>query len=210
MENSGNEKIVGLEEDSIDLKFISDLLIKEIQSSILQPLPSNLYKKIAKKLEYLSSQNYDDIELDIRDKMILLICESTKLLLWTRYKKLKLNEDDFFSPIPNTSDYSKLTDEEKYILDAKITRATRKNAVLDATLDGNEKILDLISQIVRSKRIIIRFLDSVEEFVGMDMNSYGPFDPEDVAILPYENARSLVESKKAVQINNLQYRTKET
>ena len=70
-----------------------------------------------------------------------------------------------------------MTDEEKYILDAKITRATRKNAVLDATLDGNEKILDLISQIVRSKRIIIRFLDSVEEFVGMDMNSYGQFDP---------------------------------
>jgi DNA replication factor GINS len=103
-----------------------------------------------------------------------------------------------------------LTDEDKYILDAKIERAERKNAVLDATLDGNEKILDLISQIVRSKRIIVRFLDTVEEFVGMDMNSYGPFDPEDVAILPYENARSLVESKKAIEIYNLQYRTKET
>jgi DNA replication factor GINS len=210
MESSDNEKITDLEDDSIDLKFISDLLIKEIQSPILQSLPSNLYKRIAKKLEYLSSQNYDDIELDIRDKMILLICESTKLLLWSRYKKINLNEDDFFSPIPNTSDYSKLTDEEKYILDAKIDRAERKNAVLDATLDGNEKILDLISQIVRSKHIIVRFLDTVEEFVGMDMNAYGPFDPEDVAILPYENARSLVESKRAREIYNLQYRTKET
>jgi DNA replication factor GINS len=50
---------------------------------------------------------------------------------------------------------------------------------------------------------MVRFLDSMEQFVGVNMNKYGPFKKDDVAILPFENARPILESKKAVEIRQL-------
>jgi len=70
--------------------------------------------------------------------------------------------------------------------------------------------LDSISNIIRSKMIILRFLESIDPFMGVDMSKYGYFIKEDVAILPFENARSLIERKVAVEINDLRYHLKET
>jgi DNA replication factor GINS len=46
--------------------------------------------------------------------------------------------------------------------------------------------------------------------MGVDMAKYGPFLKEDVAILPFENARSLIERKAAIEIKDLRFHTKET
>jgi DNA replication factor GINS len=58
--------------------------------------------------------------------------------------------------------------------------------------------------------IIIRFLEPIDKFMGVDMEKYGPFIKEDVAILPFENARSLIERKVAIEINDLRFHIKET
>ncbi|MGI0015882.1 MAG: hypothetical protein ACREBU_20885, partial [Nitrososphaera sp.] len=47
----------------------------------------------------------------------------------------------------------------------------------------------------------VRFLKSMESFVGVDMNKYGPFQQEDVATLPFENARSIIESGAALEVH---------
>ena len=106
---------------------------------------------------------------------------------------------------PSTSDfqitdYSKLADEEKYILDAEQDSFKRKDFVLMATLSGRSKILESISYKVRSKQILVRFLKPMEQFIGIDMNKYGPFHKEDVAKLPFENARSIIDSGEAIEI----------
>ena len=49
------------------------------------------------------------------------------------------------SDTPQTTDYPRLTDEEKYILDAEIDSSKRKDYVLEATLSGRPKILESIS-----------------------------------------------------------------
>ena len=41
----------------------------------------------------------------------------------------------------------------------------------------------------------------MEQFVGVNMNKYGPFKKDDVAILPFENARSIIENNKAIEIH---------
>jgi len=43
----------------------------------------------------------------------------------------------------------------------------------------------------------VAFLEQLPEFVGIDMNSYGPFRKGDVANLPEENAKLLVEKRVA-------------
>ena len=69
-----------------------------------------------------------------------------------------------------------------------------------ATLSGRSKILESISYKVRSKQILVRFLKPMEQFIGIDMNKYGPFHKEDVAKLPFENARSIIGSGEAIEI----------
>jgi DNA replication factor GINS len=52
---------------------------------------------------------------------------------------------------------------------------------------------------MRSKQIVVRFLKPIEAFVGIDMNKYGPYEQEDVATLPFENARSIIDGGGAIE-----------
>ena len=50
------------------------------------------------------------------------------------------------------------------------------------------------------RKILIRFLQEVPEFVGVDLNSYGPFRAEDVSAIPVENATQLIKKSYAMEI----------
>lgn len=63
------------------------------------------------------------------------------------------------------------------------------------TVFSGEKMGEL-----EKKRIIVRFLKEIPEIIGIDMKSYGPYKPEDVASLPAENAEMLIKQGLAVEI----------
>lgn len=203
--NSGNS------EKKIDLDFIMELLKKETQIPKIQGMSPDSYKKIAQLIKELSIQKYENLELDVHHELIRLLVLSTKSLIELRTRKLLENSNaNLPYPSLSTDDYSKLTDEEKYIFEEERKVSQRKNLIIQSLIDGNVNNLDSISRIIRSKMIIIRFLESTDQFMGVDMAKYGPFIKEDVAILPFENARSLIERKVAVEINDLRFHVKET
>jgi DNA replication factor GINS len=193
------------------VKTISDiynLLLKEIQLPALQSIPLDTYQDIATALSKLKGQVYEGLEGVLRDRMIDLISQATTLLLERRLQKIMEQQKPtlFHQSAPSSNnfqitDYSRLTEEEKYILDAEQDSSKRKDYVLMAALSGRSKILESISSKVRSRQIIVRFLKPMEQFIGIDMNKYGPFHKEDVAKLPFENARSLIGSGEAIEIN---------
>jgi DNA replication factor GINS len=198
-------------ERKIDLDFIMELLKKETQIPKIQGISPDIYKKIAQLIKELSIQKYEDLELDVHHELIRLLVLSTKSLIELRTRKLLENSTGNLSSTSlSTDDYSKLTDEEKYIFEEERKVAQRKNLIKQSLIDGNVNNLDSISRIIRSKMIIIRFLESMDQFMGVDMAKYGPFIKEDVAILPFENARSLIERKVAVEINDFRFHIKET
>lgn len=198
-------------ERKIDLGFIMELLKKETQIPKIQGISPDIYKKIAQLIKELSIQKYEDLELDVHHELIRLLVLSTKSLIELRTRKLLENSNGNLSSTSlSTDDYSKLTDEEKYIFEEERKVSQRKNLIKQSLIDGNVNNLDSISRIIRSKMIIIRFLESTDQFMGVDMAKYGPFIKEDVAILPFENARSLIERKVAVEINDLRFHIKET
>ena len=82
-------------------------------------------------------------------------------------------------------------------------REKRIDVILKMLLDGKPKTLEKIVSSINENFVIVRFVDSMEQFVGVNMNKYGPFNKEDVAILPFENARSIIENNKAVEIHKL-------
>jgi DNA replication factor GINS len=203
--NSGNS------EKKIDLDFIMELLKKETQIPKIQGMSPDIYKKIAQLIKELSIQKYENLELDVHHELLRLLVLSTKSLIELRTRKLLENSNaNLPYPSLSTDDYSKLTDEEKYIFEEERKVSQRKDLIIQSLINGNVNNLDSISRIIRSKMIIIRFLESTDQFMGVDMAKYGPFIKEDVAILPFENARSLIERKAAVEINDLRFHVKET
>lgn len=200
-------------EKKMELDFIMELLKKETQIPKIQAISPDVYKKIAQLIKELSIQKYEGLELDVHNELIKLLVLSTKSLIELRTRKLLENSNanaNLSYPSLSTDDYSKLTDEEKYIFEEERKVSQRKDLIIQSLIDGNVNNLDSLSRIIRSKMIIIRFLEPTDQFMGVDMEKYGPFIKEDVAILPFENARSLIERKVAIEINDLRFHIKET
>lgn len=200
-------------EKKMELDFIMELLKKETQIPKIQAISPDVYKKIAQLIKELSIQKYEGLEVDVHNELIKLLVLSTKSLIELRTRKLLENSNanaNLSYPSLSTDDYSKLTDEEKYIFEEERKVSQRKDLIIQSLIDGNVNNLDSLSRIIRSKMIIIRFLEPTDQFMGVDMEKYGPFIKEDVAILPFENARSLIERKVAIEINDLRFHIKET
>jgi DNA replication factor GINS len=189
---------------SLTIEGVYNLLVTEIQIPTLQSIPLDTYQNIATLLGNIKGQGYEGIEAKIRDRMVGMITKSAQLLLECRHQKLKEYQHEILSSSSSAAtavDYSKLTDEEKYILDGEKESDKRRNAVLAATINGRPKVMESMSAKIRAKQIVIRFIKSMEQFVGVDMTKYGPFQEEDVAVLPFENARSFIEKGIAIEIH---------
>ena len=176
---------------SLALKDVYKILEKEIETPTLQSIEPDTFQKIAEALGSLKGQVYEGVEANVRDRMVEMLEISSILMIETRQIKISSREE--------TLDYSKLTDEEKYILDGKRESNKRVDEVVAALVKGRPKVLESISAKMRSKQIVVRFLKPIEAFVGIDMNKYGPYTQEDVASLPFENARSIIDSGGAIE-----------
>jgi DNA replication factor GINS len=109
--------------------------------------------------------------------------ELTSLLLHTRLEKT-IQSDGV--------NFTNLLDEEKFIIDSEEQKIERTEMILSATINGKSKYLESISLNHKTKTVVLRFLQEVDEILGADLKKYGPFKPEDVATLPYENAQALI------------------
>jgi DNA replication factor GINS len=174
------------------LKEVFKLLKKEIETPSLQTIEPDTFQKIASSLGNLKGQGYEGVEAKVRDRMTELLASSARLLIEARQAKIHAGR---------SLDYSKLTDEEKYVLDGRREYESRMTEVVAATVKGRPKVLESISARMRLKQIVVRFLKPTEAFVGIDMSKYGPFQAEDVASLPFENARSIIEGGAAVEVH---------
>ena len=188
---------------------IVNLLKKETQATTLQPVPFDIYSNAASTIQALRTSAFEGLEGLIGSAMIELLADSINLLFNSRYQKM-MNHLEAMpnssgsekTPAPASTDYSKMTDEEKYFLEVARDLGKRKIEMLKALDIGNPEILESLSKEVRSKQIVIMFLKPMEQFMGVDFNKYGPFLKEDIAALPAENARSLIESKIATELHS--------
>jgi DNA replication factor GINS len=55
---------------------------------------------------------------------------------------------------------------------------------------------------VEKKFVTVRFIISVPKFIGRNLESYGPFQPEDIASLPFDIAKILTDNGKAEEISS--------
>ena len=183
-------------EDYFTLEMAYNILLKEYQISSLQEIPYDTYQRLAITIGNLKAKEYDIIENKIVQKIIENLSIISNLLLQTRIEKILIGNINSNLEIG----YSKMTDEEKFIIDGEIQSKRNKKEITTLISNGQSKILEKIIGKIKQKKLLIMFIKSMEQFVGVDMYKYGPFKVGDVANLPFENALSLVNNKIASEI----------
>lgn len=183
-------------EDYFTLEIAYNILLKEQQIPSLQEIPYDTYQKLAVTIGKLKSKEYENTEKTIVEKIIENLSIISYLLLQTRIEKITIGNINSNLELS----YSKMTDEEKYLIDQEIQSKRKKTQILTLITNGQPKILEKITDIIKQKKLLIKFIKPMEQFVGIDMYKYGPFYVDDLANLPFENALSLVNSKIAREI----------
>ena len=179
------------ESDQIDIDSLHRTVLRETENDSLLEIKPNFYRSLSDFIGNLRKQEFDGVENKIKDTMIEMATELTSLLIHIRLEKIS-NSDDF--------DISHLLDEEKFILDSQEEQNERTEMILSATINGKSKFLELLAENHKIKKVVIRFLSEVDEIVGADLEKYGPFQAEDIATIPYENAQALIAKNIATKV----------
>ena len=179
------------ETNEIDLNKLHHVVLRETESDTIQEINPDFYRNLSDFIGDLKKQEFDGVESKIKETIIDTATELTSLLINIRLDKIsKLDNIDF----------KNLLDEEKFILDAEEEQRERIEMILSATINGKSKFLESISQNHKTKTVVIRFLQEVDEIIGADLEKYGPFKTEDIATIPYENAQALIAKNIATKV----------
>ena len=179
------------ESSQIDINFLHQTVLQETENDSLLEIDSNFYRDLSEFIGNLRKQEFDGTESKIKDAMVEMATELTSLLIRIRLDKISKSFD---------LATEHLLDEEKFILDSHEEQQERTEMILSATINGKSKFLESLAQNHKIKRVVIRFLNEVDEIIGVDLEKYGPFKPEDIATIPYENAQALIAKNVATKI----------
>ena len=180
------------ESNTIDIHSLHHTVLRETENDSILEINPNFYRNLADFIGNLRKQEFDGIENKIKNTMIEMVTELTSLLIQIRLDKISKT---------SILEISYLLDEEKFILDSQEDQRERIEMILSATINGKSKFLESLAQNHKTKKIVIRFLNEVNEIVGADLEKYGPFKTEDIATIPYENAQALIAKNIATKVH---------
>ena len=181
------------ETNQMDVTLLYHAVLRELESDAVTDISPAFYRDLSEFIGGLRRQEFDGIEGTINGAMVTMATELASLLLAMRLEKISKSQQ---------GGLGSLLDEEKFILDSEEERTERTQTILSATINGRSKFLESLSQDHRSEKIVVRFLQDVDEMVGVDLQKYGPFKAEDVATIPYENAQALFSKSAAAKIHH--------
>ncbi len=169
---------------------------REIEESSLGSLSPDFYTRIADYLTQIMTENKQldkkSVKASLLDHEALNVKRMLEELIWARYNKL----------VKIVAQNQKLPSEQLTIDETKIFETFA--AFTEAYQKFSKNLLQgqaaKIERQVASKRLVLRFVKSIPAIIGADMKTYGPFQVEDVASLPVENAKILIKQGLAVAV----------
>jgi len=161
---------------------IRKLAMEEKAASKLNKLPEGFFDKVKLylyKKEKIAGNKEDRWELDSAKRWL-------QDLLNIREQKLMMIAPAFVSSgvMPG-----EVTSEEKEFFDRLVEHIKEYRSRKKEVLEGRKESLEAIA-----------FLQDVPKFIGVNMRNYGPFETGDVANIPEDNAKLLVEKRVAKKI----------
>ena len=175
--------------ESLDLKNLHVIVLQEFQTEEIQELNTDFFRNLSNFIGTLKNEEYDGIENKTKNNMITIATSLTELLINKRLEKMS-----------SELSYSILTDEEKFIFDSNDEMNERKDMIISGIINGKSKFLETTSTKHKTKPVTVRFVKEFDEIVGVDLEKYGPFKPEDIATIPNENAQALISNGVALKV----------
>ena len=175
--------------ESLDLKNLHVIVLQEFQTEEIQELDTDFFRNLSNFIGNLKNEEYDGIENKTKSNMITIATSLTELLINKRLEKMS-----------SESSYSILTDEEKFVFDSNDEMNERKDMIISGIINGKSKFLETTSTKHKTKPVTVRFVKEFDEIVGVDLEKYGPFKPEDIATIPNENAQALISNGVALKV----------
>jgi DNA replication factor GINS len=169
---------------------------QELENDELTKLPSDFYLKIA---DYVKKLAGEARMLDKRSAKASLLKKETqntkrmiRELTRARYTKMikKANKGEKAPP-------DILTRDEEKIFASVSTFSEAFQSLAKEVLQGRNPKIEVRQE---RKMAVLRFTAHVPAIIGADMKPYGPFQAEDVASLPLDNAKILVKQHLAEKI----------
>ncbi|MAF50744.1 MAG: hypothetical protein CMH64_01505 [Nanoarchaeota archaeon] len=199
--------------DLITYDSLFETLQKEKTRKELQKLSPEFHKNFLKyseeKISILNSQKSKDsiftTEVQRTEKQV----ENIKRIIKDLYERRerKIVEAALFSarnPNTNSQFSSSMLKEEKQLFD-EVTEnlTTSRTSILHKLLEGKLpeiKSKALKTEIHQNNKVLIKFLASVPKFLGTDNFTYGPFEKEDISLIPKNISEILVTKKRAREL----------
>lgn len=177
----------------ITYKDIYDAARKERYSENLQPIPKNFvlevasYLKEKKEVASKEDDSFSDVIMKTKKQLENALTLFKEFMLRRKKKILNLVLVATETGI-SRQDFENMLQFEKELFEELMKSIGSSDKKVASVLNGGEN--------GEKKNVLISFLEPVEEFVGMDGNSIGPFEKGQVANLAKEIAQILIEDKK--------------
>ncbi|MBS7614509.1 hypothetical protein KEJ18_02085 [Candidatus Bathyarchaeota archaeon] len=169
---------------------------KEKETAEIQPLTKGFYADLVTYIKRIREERRMLDERTVRGRLLLQeeenIRRMTEELIQARYKKM-VQATSIGETIPAVA----IAEEEESIYKNICTQVDCFQSFIKNLLLGK---IQPETKKISSGHMVVRFLKEIPEIVGVDMRTYGPFKPEDVASLPKENASSLVKQGVATEV----------
>lgn len=212
----------------IDYEKLYQHWLQEFENEELTKLSEDLYSKYKSNSSFLSNLTLND-EDKIKTKIIESYKENFEFLFndFMKIREIKilnsalaLHEIKINNLIePERLFYQNLVsaikgfkkvkasfiDDQSPIIEEEIIKEAQVET-LDINEDFSQETSELVSDfIVKEKTdqfnyILVKFLKKTPALVGIDLLNYGPFEKENIAFLPYKNAKILIFEKFAQNI----------
>jgi len=171
--------------------------LKEKGRSELQSLPRDFYSRLAAYIKRIQEEGRMLDKKTVKGRAIMKEAENAKRLIAelaeTRLQKIMdaVMRGDIVS-------VALLSEEEAQLYDNISAGVEAYRNMVERVLRGQQPKIE--KKRLEKDMIVVRILKNVPAIVGVDMKTYGPFKPEDIATLPQENARLLIRQGVAVEV----------
>jgi DNA replication factor GINS len=168
---------------------------QEKDSDALQPLPKDFYVKLAEYMRKIREEGRMLDEKTTRARLLMHEAENVRKMI---KELVSLRHDKAVQLISmgETAHVEGLTKEEEKLVN-DVSPSFELFQGLAKEIEGGR-----LPQTGREKpkKRVLRFLKETPVIIGADMKTYGPFQPEDVASVPAENAKILTKQGIAVEV----------
>jgi len=176
---------------------IYETLRKERYSEQLQPLQKKFVSSVSEYIEdkkKIVNQNSDLLSDEVNKvkKQLENAASIFKELMILRKKKLLGLVFVASETGISKRDFENMLDFEKELFDNIIISVEHA----DKTLSSQFNYINIAPELEVEKKLVL-FIESIEEFVGLNGESFGPFGKDEIVNLPKQIADILVEDKKA-------------